>query len=380
MPDIDFGAAIATLRQAGGGLDPAFRIINAARPPADYLLATFLPERLRPSYDVRAGALTVRATMAGLVGADAPFPPSGLIDVSTFVSSTAKLANRVPLTEMFLRELHAFLASVGTDQSSDEAVINTVLNFINKMLLQPHLDRMELLRGELFTTGEIDWTFVGKNLAVDYSVPAANKLTNRTGNDAYGGSASKFWTDYRAGRSLLNQNVRAVLAHPDTIEVIIANTVNNVVITAQDLATGTVSFIKNVGVVATGPFIPSPDVRERTTMIGYGKEGEILDPDNPGETIVVPFLSRGKVVMIGNPEPGTGEALGSALEEETTGLELGYTHIGPTTESGGRMGRWARVYKPESMPWGMAGEAVTNGLPVLRSPKKVVILSTDMPA
>ncbi|HYC32006.1 MAG TPA: major capsid protein [Gemmatimonadales bacterium] len=380
MPSLDFGAAIAELTRQGGGVDPAFRIINQARPANDYLLASFFPERQLPSYFVRAGAMTIRPTMAGLVGADSPYPPTGLADIATFIASTAKIANTVPVTEMFLRDLHAFLATLGSDQQRDEAVLQFVLNFSQKMLAQPHMDRMELLRGEMITTGAIDWTFVGKNLAVDYGIPAGNKLTHRTGNDAYHGSASKWWTDYRAGRAILQQRVLAALAHPDTIEAIISNTVNNVILTAQDLATGTVSFVRNTGTLGTAQ-IPSSDVRERTTLVGYGKEGEILDPDNPGETIAVPFFPRGKVVLLGQPgDAGTGEGLGGATEDEQTGLELGYTHIGPTTESGGALGRWARVFKPEARPQGMQGDAVTNGLPVLRAPRKVVILSTEMPA
>lgn len=380
MPSIDFGQAISILTQRGNGIDPALRVINAARPPADYLLSTFFPERLLPSYFVRVGSMTLRPTMAGLVGADSPFPPTGLADIGTFVASTAKIANTVPITEMFLRDFHAFLATLGSDQQSDEAVINTVLNFSNKMLAQPHLDRMELLRGEMVTTGAIDWTFIGKNLLVDYGIPTAHKLATATVNDAYHGSASKWWRDYKVGRSLLKQRVRAVLAHPDTIEAIVTNPVNNIIITAQDLTTGTVSFIKNVGVVATGPFIPSPDIRERTTIIGYGLEGEILDPATPGETIAVPFFPRGKIVLLGDPERGTGEGLGGAVEDEETTLPLGYTHIGPTTENNGALGRWARVFKPEQRPHGMQGDAVTNGLPVLSSPRKVVILTTEMPA
>ena len=381
MPSLDFGAAIAELTRQGAGVDPALRIINAARPANDYLLASFFPERLRPSYFVRAGAITIRPTMAGLVGADSPYPPTGLADIGTFVASTAKMANTVPVTEMFLRDLHAFLATLDSDQERDDAILQFVLNFSAKMLTQPHLDRMEVLRGEMLTTGEIDWTFVGKNLAVDYGIPAANKLTARTGNDAYHGSTSKWWVDYKAGRSILKQRVLATIAHPDTIEAIITNTVNNIILTAQDLAAGTVSFIKNVGVPATGPFIPSADVRERTTIIGYGKEGEILDPESPGETIAVPFFPRGKVVMLGQPgDAGIDEGLGGANEDEETNLALGETHIGPTTESGGSLGRWARVFKPESRPQGMQGDAVTNGLPMLRAPRKVVILTTDMPS
>ncbi len=378
MPDINFAAALAGLRASGGGVDPAFRIINGARVQRDYLWATFLPERLVNSYDVKAGALKIIPTMAGMTGADSPYAPAGIMDISTFLASTAKIANTVPLTEMFMRNLHQTLQAADRDVAGDEATINIVLNFINLLLVQAHLDRMEALRGELFTTGEIDWTFNGKNLAVTYGVPGGNILTSRTGNDRYGGSSSKFWTDIRAGRSLLKGQVRAIIAHPDTIDQIVSNDVNKIVVNADNFA-GPVPIVRNLGTLATGPIIPSPDARDRMTIIGYGKEGSILDPANPGETIAVPFCSTGRVVMIGNPPPqGFGVDLGANEEALEDQLPLGYTHIGPTVEGKGALGRWAKVYTPEAEDWLLVGKAVTNGLPMLEAPTKVVILRTDM--
>jgi len=47
----------------------------------------------------------------------------------------------------------------------------------------------------------------------------------------------------------------------------------------------------------------------------------------------------------------------------TSNLRLGYTHIGPTEEADGALGRWARVYTPDDRQWELCGEGVTNGLP-----------------
>jgi len=375
--ELNFAAALTALTR--GGINPAFRIINEARVPADYLWSRFLPERLVNSYDVKAGNLTIVPTMAGLAGADSPYAPSGLIDVATFLGSTAKIANTVPLTEMFMRRLHSMMQGVGADVQGDVAATNIILNFVNLLLVQAHMDRMEVLRGEAMTTGAVAWTFVGKDLAISYGVPSANLLTNRTGNDAYHGSASKFWTDYRTGRSLLKGQVLAVVAHPNTIDALVSNDVNKIVTTADNFV-GPVPIYKNVG-GTSGPLVASPDARDRTTIIGYGLEGSILDPSNPGETIAIPFCPEGKIVMIGTPAPrGFEPDIGGVSESPENSLALGYTHIGPTVEGKGQLGRWAKVYTPDDEDWMLIGKAVTNGAPVIEAPSKVVVLSTDMPA
>lgn len=371
--NLNFGDALKDL-----GPDAAFRIINERRPDADYLLNTFLPERNEPTYEIRGGNMTIRATMAGLVGADSPYPPGGLIDIAKFLEQSAKIAMTVTLPEMMQRRLREFLMRIGEPQQASDAVRNTVLNFIEKLLVQPHWDTFEYLRGRALSAGAIDWTFNGKRLQVSYGVPAANLFAQRTGTAFYGGSASVFWADYRAGLALLKGRVRAVVAHPDTINLIVSNPVNNIVVTAQDLQTGTYSIVKNVG-AATGPQIQSPDARDRTTLVGYGAEGEIINPLDTDSTILVPFIPTGKVIMIGDaPGRGFQVGLGAAVESPTRELEIGYTHIAPTEEGQGAMGRWARVFIPENRPYQVQGDSVTNGLPVLTAPEKLVVLNTAM--
>jgi hypothetical protein len=102
--NFNFAVALAAL-----GLGAAFRIANEARTPADYLFASLLPEQNRSTYTISSGQMIVRATMAGLVGMDSPYPPSGIIDLSTFLERTAKVANNTTLTEQALRELQAML-------------------------------------------------------------------------------------------------------------------------------------------------------------------------------------------------------------------------------------------------------------------------------
>lgn len=372
--DLNFAAVLASL-----GPDAAFRIINQARPPADYLFNTFLPERPRATYDAKAGSMTIRATMAGMVGMDSPYPPGGHVAGRAFHEQTAKIAQHVPLPEALLRELHQLLQAAGADVSSDDVMTRTVLNFVDKILVQAQLDTAEWLRGQALTTGVLAWTFNGIQLAVNYGVPAGNLFAQRTGTAGYGGSASVFWADHRAALAKLKNQVRAILAHPNTINMIVSNTVNNIVLTAQDLATGSFSFVKNLGNTATGPFLPSPDVRERVSIIGYGEEGDVLDPTTPTVPEAVKFLPEGLIVYVGNPAPrGFTVGLGGALETETNELPIGFTHIGPTTEGGGRPGRWSQVYTPENQPMTIHGRTAANILPVIDAPEKLVVLSTVM--
>lgn len=359
----------------------AFRIANEARPPGSYLFNTILPERNLPTYHVESGSLTIRSTMAGLVGMDSPYPPSGKVDASTFLENTAKIANEVGLTEATLRQLQQLLMTLtATGQATVEAVQNTILNFIDKVVVQPHLDRFEWMRGQALVNGEIDWTFALKNLAVNYGVPVGNFLTARAGTSGYGGSASKFWTDVQAIRRLLKNNVRAIIAHGDTIDVITANPINGLVMTAETFdASRTIRTVTLRRLNSTnGQF--SADVGDTVTLIGYNGEGEVFDPADLSKTIVVPFMATGKLLGIGN-NTGRGFRIGDgSTEDPNADTAIGYTHIGPTIEGGGRPGRWSNVFTPEHEPYTVRGRAVTNGLPVIEAPEKVVVATTEMPA
>lgn len=371
--NINFAAMIARL-----GAGAAFRIMNAARPAADYLFNTFLPEQLKPTYNAKSGNMTVRSVMAGLVGTDSPYPPTGLIDAGDFNEQTAKLANRVTLGEMAQRELQALMQSLGGNTAAGEALVQqTGLNFLDKLITQAHLDAMEYLRGMALSTLALDWTFGERRLQVDYTGGLTGQiLTNRTGAAGYGGASSTFWTDYRAARSLLKNQVRAIIAHPETIDMIISNSVNNILVTKQDLTSGTTEFVKNVG--TGGALVASPDARDRTSIIGYGLEGEVIDPTTPGIGKAVPFMPRGKIILIGNPIPRGFQVGQGSTPSGQNEMPVGYTHIGPTVEGGGHPGRWADLRTPDDSPWVLEGRGVTNGLPVIEAPEKIVVLRTAM--
>lgn len=373
---INFASALHVLRSARGG-DFAFQIANATRPPSDYLLNQVLPERNINDWAVKSGRLTIRPTMAGLVGMDSPYPPVGAAEISTFLEQTAKFAAKVRFTEQMLRELITFAREVSDAGGSvPQAVAETILNFTNTMLVQPHLDTFEYLRGEALSYGAIDWTFNQKRLQVDYGIPAGHIMPQRTGTSHYGGSASFFWSDLRYAQSELKNRVRVRIAHPDTINLVISNTVNNIEVTAQD-AFGSVEISRLVTI--GGNTVRSSDARDRVRIIAHAGEGEILDPANPGSTIKVKFVPLGKIINIGDPVPrGFMVGQGAVPENPQNSVEIGYTHIAPTIEGNGRTGRWANVYTPENEPYQLEGRSVTNGLPVIEGYDKLVVMDTAM--
>jgi len=367
--DLNFVEAISAL-----GPNASFRIANAARPPANYLFNTLLPETPKPSYYIDSGNMTVRATMAGLVGMDSPYPPGGVVEMSTFLEQSAKMAIDVPLNEGTLRQIQEMLAQVMLGGgSTKEALSQEALNFLSKVIIQALMDRAEWLRGKALTTGAINWTFNKKNLLVDYGVPAANFLTSRTGNDAYDGSASKFWTDVRAAQRLLHYSVRAVIAHSTTIDAIVNNAVNAAQITAQSVGGMAISRYLTIG----GTTVPSTDARDRITIVAYDEEGEIFDPADPENTITVPFMTSGKLLFVGNNNRSGYRVGQGSTDDPTEDLALGYTHLAPTVE-GGAPGRWSRLFTPEGQPWMLRGQGVQNLLPVIEAPKKIVVATTTI--
>lgn len=367
--NLNFTEAIAAL-----GTGAAFRVANAQRPPANYLFSTLLPEMPKPSYYVDSGTMTVRATMAGLVGMDSPYPPGGMVETSTFLEQAAKMAIDVPLHERTLRSIQEMLMQLQLGGgNTKEALAQEALNFLNKVIVQAMLDRAEWLRGQALVNGEIDWTFNGINLAVDYGIPSANMLTSRTGNDAYDGSASKFWTDVREAQRLLRYSVRAVIAHSDTINAIVDNDVNAVEVLSQSLGGFAIRKYKTI----SGNTVPSVDARDAISLIAYDEEGEILDPTNPDSTITVPFMQTGKLLFVGNNNQSGYRVGQGSTDDPTLDLALGYTHLAPTVE-GGAPGRWARLFTPDGQPWQLRGQGAMNCLPVIEAPAKVVVASTTL--
>lgn len=362
-----------SIEQALAQLPPfaTFRIANQARTPDRYLFSQYLPERNEPNYEAASGTMTLRPIMAGLSGMDSPYPPGGVIEQTAFNENVAKIANRVRMSEKDLRKLQALIQSLQIRQVAPVPyVLNEVLNFFDKMVLQAHLDTMEYLRGRALVNGAINWTNNGITLAVDYGIPSANILPNRTGNDAWGGSASKFWTDIALLQAALKYNVRAYVVHPTTWTAILGNDVNKIEVIGGD-GQSTFQIRKLVGTTDR----PSTDVRNVITLQVYGLEASKISDSDPTATTDIPFMPQGKILAIAN-NTGTVYQVGAG-STEVLDIAIGYTHIAPTVEGDGIPGRWGRLYKPEQEQWAVVAEGVTNGLPVIEEPKKIAVASSD---
>lgn len=358
------------------GADFAFRVVNAARPGSAYLLASILPETPMRSYEVKDTAMTVSSAMAGLVGMDSPYPPTGAASLSTFLERSAKIANQVTMSEQALRSLQEmliFLQVSGT--STNERMVEEVLNFTNAVIVQPHLDTAEWLRGQALATGAIAWTFGNVALSVDYGIPSGNKLTARAAGDAYGGATSKFWTDIQAQNRLLRGASRIIrIAHPDLVDDIVYNEVNALQVVSMTDSAVTVRRLTTIG----GNTVPSSDARDTVELIKYGLESEVIDPADTSTPQKVSFWPRTKLVAIGTAV-NRSYTVGAGSREPQE-FELGYTHLAPTVEASGVPGRWARVRTPDDRPWQLVGEGVSNLLPVINahSVGRIVIATSDV--
>lgn len=371
------------LRQAIENLDQTqvFEIANGARPPAEYLFDAILPSRNMDTYDIDGGSMTIKTTMAGLSGMDSVFAEGGAAEETTFSGKTGKMTITSVLPEKFLRQLQQMLLRLtAQSQPTEQAIQDTGLNFVNKIIVQAMLDREEWLKGQALFTGGIDWTFNGKRLEADYGIPSDNFLPARTGNNKYAGSTSKFWEDYYSAQEILDWDIRAVIMHPTTLKAIMSNSdVNQLQIAQSDQFNGVFTFQRLVS--RGGNTVLSSDPRDQTTIIIYNKEAEIWDLDNPGQTTKIPFCPVGGVLYLGAPRSNNAFVVGEGGTQPPiteSPLAIGYGHVAPTTEGGGLPGRWGRLYVPEGRPWSLVADGVENFLPVIEDPDRIVIATTDI--
>lgn len=370
----NFAEALATL-----GPNAAVRIANAARPPANYLFATILPERQMMDYHVEAANMIVRSTMAGLVGMDSPYPPGGTVELSTFLEQSAKIATENTLTEGALRQLQTLMRAMMVEGNlSNDFLINEALNFMQKVIMQSMLDTSEWLRGQALVNGVINWTFNKKTLYVDYGIPAANFLTARTNanNDSYSDTGSAFWTDVLEARRLLRYNVRTAIMNSATMDKIVGNSANNLELLQQTNSMFSVRKYRTVG----GNTVPESDSRYTMSFVIYDEEVEVLDTTAGmlGKTQAIKMMPDGKILFIA-PNTASGYRVGQgSTDNPRNDLELGYHHLAPTVEGNGASGRWSRLYTPEGYPMQLRGQSVSNELPVITAPDKLVIATTEM--
>lgn len=363
----------------GGHANTVLYMAAEARPQSSYLLNKILPNRNRSDYQARSGSMTIRTTMAGLVGMDTDYPEGGLIDSTSFNEQVAKIALKSTLREAQIREIQAFIQQrmlsangQASQQDITTQMVTEALNFLDKIIIQAHMDAEEYLKGRALFTGNIDWTFGKIRLLVDYGIPSANKPAQRTGNDGYGGSASKFWTDVRFHRRTQKTGIASIVMHPDTADMIQYNSANNIVL-VSDPADMNSRIWRKIN-PSTNTF--TADGNDVVQVLTYGLEGEIYDLANPGKTTRVPFCPTGVVASFGRNQASqyvVGQ--GSTPPAE---IELGYGHVAPTIEGGGVTGRWAQLYTPEAEPWQLIGRGAENFLPVIEDASKIVLTTTEM--
>jgi hypothetical protein len=344
------------------GRNAAFRIVNEARPSSDYYFETLLPERRMSSYYVESGFMTIRATMAGMVAMDSPYPPGGAVEVSKFLEKSAKIALHNKLTEAALREMQEILREMGlAGAPRTDFIANEALNFLEKVILQGMMDTDEWLRAQCLIYGKLDWQFNDLDLQVDYGVPASHFLPARAGNDRYNANHvnNKFWEDHYAALKLLRYNVRAIVAHTDTVLQI----VNTDQLKLDVSQSGSVFTLRRYRTRGNGEVISS-DSRDSLTIVAYDGEGEVLDPADTSKTKRIQFVPDGKLLYVGNNRR-TGYRVGEgSTPDPVRDMALGYHHMAPTVESGGTPGRWSKLFTPEMQPWELHGMGAENSLPV----------------
>ena len=374
--NLNFAEALATL-----GRDAAFRVSRAARAGAEYLFNTIIPDRDQFTYSVEGGDMTVTPTMPGLVGMDSPYPPMGNVSASTFLEQSAKIAGEVPMTERALRHLQEMLMRTGQvgGAATNERLIEEAFNFLDLVIIQPHMDIREWLKGQALQFGNIDWTFNNKNLLVSYGIPAGNFLPTRTvaAGDAYHLAGSAFWADVQAmRRALRGYGQVRFIAHPDTIDAIRFNPAHAGAVVAED-GNGGITFRRYAN---NDRAAFSADAADAVQLISYGLEGSILNPADPATTLSLPMINRGRIVAVGIGRRRQNYVVGAGGQsnDPNAAIALGYGHVAPTIEGNGQPGLWTDLFTPENQPWSLRGRGAQNFLPVIEDNKAIAGASTEM--
>ncbi|GGO32694.1 major capsid protein [Deinococcus humi] len=383
--NLTWAQVIASL-SAGRAL---IQIANTPPAAAEYLGGRFLPRVQRPDYDIAGGQIEIRSVMAGHVGMDSAYPQGSAIQLRDYGHKTAKLAQAIELGEEPARNLQKLLLLAQAGQAQGRSVQDFMgeagLNLFTKGVVQSLDDSAEYLTMQALTRGKIDWTFNGRQLKVDYKVPAANRVS-LTGTAKFSGPDSQFWKQLTAGEKKVKGSVGVVMSQ-DTLQVILDNPVHRIEVVSDvyspERNIRTVQIRKLARMVATADggvgytAETTSDQRTSATLIGYGREGQIIDPTTPGETIGVQMVPDNVVAVIGRNTSNELVSLnGTPLPQQA----LGYYHVAPTVEGtwrGEALGRWGRIYSPENNPYLLVGEGVENGLPVIRNGERLFIIESE---
>lgn len=379
-------ASIIAALSAGNAL---LRIANAAPSAQEYLGPRFLPRVQMPDFDVSGGQMEIRTVMAGHVGMDSKLPKGSAIQLRSTDHKVAKLGMSVELGEEPARNLHKLLLMAQAGQTGTRGVQDYMgeagLNLYEKGVVQSLDDSAEYLTLQALMRGKVDWTFNGRQLKADYKVPAENKI-NLTGAKRFSGPESGFWGAVSKGEKTLRGSV-GILASLNTVQDILDNPVHRIQIVSdtwspqRNIRTVQIRKMPRMVALADGGVgytaESTSDEQTSCTLIGYGREGQIIDPTTPGETIGVQMAPDNVIAMLGRDNTNQLISVnGTPLSTDSAG----YYHVAPTVEGmwrGAPLGRWARLYTPEEDPYLLVAEGVENGLPVIRNGARLFIIESD---
>lgn len=369
----------------------AFRLSRNANPPEGYLLERLLPSSNRPDWHTTGGTMTITPTLLGEVPMDSPYPPMGNMEATTFFEKISKFAGQMFFNEQQQRELINIINGIRVTASMDGrdafgdintqfnmvaqtgradnntingARINAVLGIVGA-INKSHFDTREWLRGEALTEGRIQYTFGTVDMDIDYKIPAAQVVTY-SGNDRFDQSASKWWTFVRLAYRLFDNP--QFFMNSESFYDIVDNDVNKV--ETIDI-TGDV---RRIARYRDDAVQQKRDARERMSLNVYNKAGSVMKVDGKVQSLVSkPFIKNKRVVVVGGLMPDGYELTLGGMTDPDNDLAIGYTHIGPTIEGGGRSGIYSRIYTPEGKPYHVLAETATNMLPVIWNPKRILI-------
>jgi hypothetical protein len=376
--DINLASVLLTLRGAR-----IQTLGNTQLPDSQYVFNSLLPDQATPGYKFQGGAIKASGSVASAVPMDTPFPEGGFLGISTLEGNTIKLGLSVTLPEAVQRRVRELLdqLQLGRVTGSAEAILgNAAINFVQDMIVRPHDDMREYLKARAISEGIVNFKSNGVTINIDYSIPTANKFATRSGTAHYGGTASAFNSDMQLARQKLGYNIRGVLMNMQTLDLILLNEANKLVIQSETVSDdGMVRVVqvrravKNAEGIAVG-FDQNPNFSY--TLTGYARELEMRDLANPNNpTIKVPMMNLGRVAVIGRY---LRRDILRARTGNSANDSLGYYHVGPTEEGKGVLGRWLQVYSPENQQETVIVKGCENSAPAFDAPERVVLLQTDM--
>lgn len=371
----------------------AFRMARAATQPSDYLFERIMPSMNKNTWHTSGGTMTITPTILGDVSMDTPYPPMGVMEAATFFEKIGKFAGMMFFNEEQQKELLDIINGLRIESSMDRrdgfgdintqfnmvretgradgntingARINAVLGISNS-IQKSHWDTREYLRGEALTEGLINYTFNNIKMEIDYKIPAAN-VDTYSGNNRFDQSTSKFWDwVFKVFRTMVNPQF---FMNSTSYYEIANNPANQIVnFELQGTVRSMIRYRDNV-------IQQKRDSREQIQVNIYDKAGSIMNA--AAKTLVSkPFLKGKRIFAVGDLNTSEIELSLGGMTDPDDQLRLGYTHIGPTIEGGGRSGIYARIYSPEGKPMQVLAETATNMLPVILNPKKLMITKFD---